>query len=194
MDSWIARTAGIALFGVAAIVQFSGCSFGTVQARWTEDVQLSSGRVVQIERDETYETTRPLGSGTDYLMIAARLRLLNEEPMQTGEWTQPLSALLFDQDARTGEYVIVGAAPTCAIYNQLGRPDPVYLEYRWRDGAWQSVALSDFSIDRVANLLVRIRPEAEKGHVTLDDKRRRDLPALTYRLFRRIDPQMRMPC
>ena len=112
----------------------------------------------------------------------------------TTEWTQPVKALLLDRDESTYEFVVVGIAD-CATYQRMGiSPDPMYLEYRYRNGAWRRVSLSTFSVGRLSNLLVPIEHANETGHVTIAEKRRRNRHFDIFKPHRQIDLNAQNVC
>jgi hypothetical protein len=62
----------------------------------------------------------------------------------------------------------------CQFFKQLGAPESFYVEYRFREGVWQRIPLSDFSVGHVSNLLLTVRPTEETGHVSLEQKKARN--------------------
>lgn len=174
---------------IVGSVLLGACTRKQPETAWTEDVQLSSGAIVQVLRHHTWTTTHPLGQGVQYLLDTASLRIKGKEvgTWATAQWTQPVYAMFLDRDERTGEFVLIGTA-ACSTYVRMGIPsDPMYIEYRYRDGAWRRVPLSDFSIDRLANLLVPVKWENEAAHISLEEKRRRNTAPTVFGPYRMID-------
>lgn len=175
----------------ALLLLLLSCAPTTAQNKFTEDVRLSSGEVLVVERTHHYSITKPLGSAASYLLDSATVRLRGQQEGQwlTGTWSEPLKVLLIDRDVRTNEYVIVATYETCAAYQEFGQPHPRYLEYRSRGDTWRRVSLSDLTLGRHSNALVSVEPVGEVGHVTLEAKKFRDLSPAIYRPFKKIDPK-----
>jgi len=171
-----ARVAGIAV----TLVSLYACTPSSVTVNWTEDVRLGNGRVVTVERKETSHTAGQWWQGTDYYLTTARLRARNGATWLTTEWSAPVRPLFFDRDEATGDLVIVGMPDECQFFQGLGAPDSFYVEYRFRQGAWQRVPLSDFSVDHAANLLLTVHSTQETGHVSLEQKSERDSDTSVY--------------
>ena len=174
---------------ITGAVFLGACTQKQPEAAWTEDVRLSNGEIVQAQRHHTWTTTHPLGQGVQYLLETASLRIKGKkaETWATAQWTQPVDAMFLDRDERSGEFVLVGTA-ACRTYVRMGIPsDPMYIEYRYRDSVWRRVALSDFSIGRLSNLLVPVKWAQESGHVSLEEKQRRNAAPTVFAPYRKID-------
>jgi hypothetical protein len=159
---------------VAMLPGIHGCTPSTVTVSWTEDVQLGSGQIVVVERKETSHTAGQWGQGTEYYTTSASLRARSGPTWLTSEWSAPVQPLVFERDETTKEFVIVGYPGECQFYDRLGAPASFYVEYRFRQGAWQLVPLSESSIGHAANLLLTVNSTRESGHISLEEKRRRD--------------------
>ena len=165
----------------------------SVTATWTEDVQLANGQIIEVEHKQVSNTVGQWGQGIEYALSYVTLRPRSGGTWLTAEWFGLVRPLVLDLDASTNEFVIVGIPGQCQVYQALGAPDSYYVEFRFREGKWQLVPLSTFSVGHASNLLLSVRPSTETGHVSVEDKRTRDSgPA--PQLIRSIGLNGRNPC
>lgn len=162
--SAVTRLAVILLCALAA-----SCS-QKPRAQWQEDVQLSDGRVVRIERVQQWDVTQPLGSSKSYLAQSTKVSFAAGTAGPSA-WTGGAEVpLLFDVDAASGEFLVVTYPEDCQLYYARGRPKPAYFEYRYRKDRWVPAALSAAALGREPNLLVFPNPLGEPALISLATK------------------------
>jgi hypothetical protein len=161
---------------------------GDREARWTEDVKLDDGRVIQIERHVVFDQTNALGGGAyNAIESKATLSFLGDlSSLPT--WDVPLIALVLYQDTDTDEWVIVAKSSSCRIWDKRGRPRPPYWEFRLSSEGWREVPLSCESVGRRTNLFFRYDSDKVPAHVTVEERMRQQSDRDTGSLYRRIAP------
>jgi hypothetical protein len=145
---------------------------GTTEERWNEEVQLSDGRVIVVERriimergGDEWAYNRAGVKPKEYLIRFSAL----DGSGQTIEWKSvknsphrwPEIALILDVDA--GQPVVF-----TSVYLESGCE--VYLKYRHQGSAWTEQPLPDRFEQRTTNLLIRSGVGMPK-FVSLQDKR-----------------------
>src|SRR4051812_32003874 len=93
-----------ALVCLAALVSTVGCTVKSVH--WIEEVALSDGRIVRVERDEQYSTgCGSVGGPACAMALNTRLRVLDTPA--SAQWADHLVPLLLDVDPANGELVLI---------------------------------------------------------------------------------------
>jgi hypothetical protein len=133
--------------------------------RWDEEVQLSDGRVIRIEREVQWEKTSPLGGQTSYLVEDTTLTFAPEG--RSTRWRGSSEfLLLLDFDTGRNEYVLVTRPSNCRRYRTAGKPRPPYLVYRMRGGKWEVVDFAADLVGKRTNLLVHPQPTKQAAVTT----------------------------
>ena len=114
--------------------------------RWTEQVQLSDGRVIVAERVDQYLRVSDPGSGWGrggWLYWRGGFRAALPEPMsRTVEWDGTLRPLMLD--FIEGQVYFVGAAAARVGTDDWKlSPNEKYVVFRLSPNGWQRMALSD---------------------------------------------------
>lgn len=147
---------------------------GSTNERWGEEVQLSDGRVIVLERETLNEP-----GGDEWANNRAgikpreyRVRFTEPEPEAGGstiEWksikksprTWPETPLVLDTEAgHPVLYSVVHTSLACEVYSK----------YRYEGGGWKEQTLPDRFEPLATNLLIAIGSEMAK-FVTLQEKR-----------------------
>ena len=145
-----------------------GCSTRT--ASWTEEVKLSNGRTVQVERQERYEIVGSIGGARGALNLEARLRVLDQAPASP-EWVDRLEPLLLDVDTANSELVLICTSGDDQVWSARGKPTPPYWQFRLHDGKWIQEPVQEFVFGRETNLVIdRAWLREHTGPVTLAQK------------------------
>jgi hypothetical protein len=169
------------------VLSLSACDFlwealdewlATFERRWTEDVQLSNGSVVVIERAVRVRESDAFGGGA-YSAVEREASLkFTGELAHLPKWNVPLIPLLLYVDELTSEWVIVATTMSCEVIYERGnprywfaadKPRTKYFEFRLRKTGWVQVPLSERSIGRPTNLVFRYK-SIETSHVTAATK------------------------
>lgn len=153
---------------------FFPCLFAcsSPSAAWTEDVELRSGEVISIERDQTWSVYSEIGGPSGYTTKSARLRIVTAKgAVETPKWSGSQMPIVLERDADSGEFVIVATADDCLVWQQEGHPKPPYWEFRLRGGTWQRVPLSPQMLGHIANLSITKFPGSGSGHFSVAEKK-----------------------
>lgn len=144
-------------------------------ASWREEVELSDGRVITVERTVTWDDVTPWGQSKSYLTRSVTIEILTESGTSAAPTWRAESerALLLDWDSSNREYILVTYPLNCSRYREAGRPQPPYIQYRLRNGEWTQVPFETELVGRRANVLVYPRPSHERGLLTISQKEER---------------------
>ena len=155
-----------------------GC--GQVDLGWSEEVQLSSGKVIVVKRAAKGEKIGEIGGpgGWEQKEMSVEIDAKDSEIFNPPVWRTAYVPVLLDYDASRKEWLIVATFYTCQGWYDLGRPKLPYVEYRVaNDGTWQVTPLDTDLIGRKANMLTGVRSGGEPPLVTRKDKAERDSEA-----------------
>jgi hypothetical protein len=161
----------LALLTAASFV-LAGCSKS--EARWTEDVQLSTGERLVVRRTHRFEVHAELGGPTSAFVLDATLESASGST-SLPTWHAPLEALILDRDPdSSGEFIVIAATDTCPIWAARGRPEPEFWQFRTRAGRWEQVPFDVRWLGKASNLLFTtgwLLEERGDLHVPIDRKR-----------------------
>jgi hypothetical protein len=167
----------LAALALAAVVGWGAYSiFGDHRFGFKEEVQLSNGEVIEVQRTFQAKPFGELGGPGGWeatfndFVISSPARADNPPAWQSEAGLVPL---LFDRDSDTGEWFLVATFYSCEAWYALNRPKLPYAEFRARNGRWQPVALTRRWIGREANVLTTISSQKELSRHTLATKRER---------------------
>ena len=161
---------------------------------WQEEVQLSDGRVILVERFEDSEIRGPIGDAKDSYISATAIKFIAPPDLTV----LPVLAMhyrpiLLDYDSELGTWFAVGVNERMcwpggvenAHMDATGRINihPNF-EYRLLDGKWQEVEMSQERVGQLANLLI-VRTTVNEWM-----KARQPLPLAEKR---RVDGNPRLP-
>jgi len=167
-------------FALAIVVYLLGCSSEkekTVQ--WEEDVVLSSGAAVVVNRTQSYRRVSEPGQSSGWLFDKASItaRLPGKEQMQ---WSGQLQPLVIDL-GQDKEIYLLATVETYRGLREYGVPEGVYhVAFRQNDAVWERIPLNSFPTHLRPNLLastydVFIKRAAPSGsRVTVPAKRELD--------------------
>ncbi len=176
-----------------AIIQ-AGCEktedsiLNLIERKWTEDVLLDDGKIIQVNRTVTFHESRSW-SGDAYNAVESDASLaFTGQLSQLPPWKDRMMALVLYNDKATGEWVIVTTATSCLLWRWRSKPRPMYWEFRLDKDGWREVPLSPGSIGRPANLLHRYQSKLPSDHITVEDRRRLESSPRMGKEFREILP------
>jgi hypothetical protein len=164
------RRASIVFGAALAAVLFVYChSMG--RRSWSEEVQLSDGRTVEIDRYVKFDSSNSLAgdafSSTD---VVSTLRLKTDKSSSIPTWEVPLVPIVLYFDETTHEWVIVATTGSCETWAQRGSPNPPYWEYRLKNRSWTQVRVSDSSYGRKTNLFFDYEQGVPSQRLTMESK------------------------
>lgn len=168
----IAVSRGVRAAFLAMLIAVAGGCSSPERTAWQEEVKLSDGRVIRVDRQITWITNQPLGQGKNYITSATVLKPAVDPPgFAFPAWRGDAEAvLLFDIDAANGSLFLVTYADTCQRYVSGGEPDPPYFEYRVRGDRWELVPFDAALVGRNANMYLDPRVPGERALVDLEYK------------------------
>jgi hypothetical protein len=168
----------IVVGGVVLGIIYAVMKYDTDKAfGFREEVQLSSGEIVEIDR---HMVMRPLGEvggpgGGETLESGFSILVPNEaEKIPSWKSSEGLIPMVLDRDPRNNEWFVVSTYFTCAVWERVGKPAVPYIEFRLKGGIWKKVPLERELIGRRQNVLLRISIKGENGRHTLATKELRN--------------------
>jgi len=164
--------------------------------RWEEEVVLSSGETVVLERTTRYrrsgEPYNPLRTGwapeDSGIIVQAGATDLIGARYTVREWIEPV---VLDRDPHTGDLVMVGTAWNCDwVRKYSGKAKGLYVAFRLRPGVEAEViAVPDWAWGRTRNLyLTAFEIEPPKRVTPVEAERHNKSSAQGHRRFFMIDP------
>jgi hypothetical protein len=154
---------------------------------YREQVQISSGEVIQIERVIEAAPFGEIGGPGGWEAKYNSLRVTTATGPVPPKWesSMGLMPLLLDRDPITGQWYLVSIFYTCRAWRAIGSPKLPYAAFQVSNGQWESAPLDRSLIGRNGNVLTAISSEGEHSPVTLADKQRRNSdPAIVPRGLR----------
>ncbi|MCA6216518.1 hypothetical protein KGA65_08205 [Ideonella sp. B7] len=143
-----ARTLFIALawaLGASLHANAGWFSFGD---RWKEEARLHDGRTIIVERYQNYGRNNLIGQPPPFHEQTLRFSLPNVD--RVFEWAAPYDEFNGQSDLiilavhvlKNTPYIIT-APNLCIDYNKWNRPNPPYVVFEWKEGAWQRIPWGD---------------------------------------------------
>jgi hypothetical protein len=152
-----------------AIVPSGGCA-DVVERRWSEVVDIGSGKTIVVDRSVHFRGSNSL-SGDAYSSTNLSSKLVFTNDLSNlPPWEGPLVALVLYFDESAGEWVVVAATYSCDTWAELGSPAPPYWEYRLKGGKWTLTPLSENSLGRESNLFFHFEPPLPSNYLSLELK------------------------
>lgn len=138
---------------------------GKTNISWKEEVKLSSGEVITVQRTAKTKAFGEIGGPGGWENEGMSVKVIHPKlPDNPPEWNFPFVPLVFDRDSQTKQWFMVATFYSCQSWYALGRPKLPYTEYRVINGQWVQQALTDSLIGRPANMLTRIHSSGEPDH------------------------------
>ena len=164
---WHRTILGLGVLFVLVFV-LSACGDDLV-TEWVEEVQLSDGRVIEIERRSQGERVGPMGSG-ETLPIEESIRFKSST---APAWRDVRVPILLDRDARNGELVLICTSADSRVWEQRGQPAPPYWQFRLRGDQWVEQALDADFFGKATNLVpTPAWLKEHRGVATIEQKQR----------------------
>lgn len=105
-----------------------------------------------------------------------------------------MALLLYRDQTRGGQWVIVATTTSCYVWNLRGEPPSLYWEYRLGPQGWQEVMLSPTSIGRKTNLLFSYQQRLGTRHITVADRQTRESDTRIDKHFLAIQGTQQVDC
>jgi hypothetical protein len=120
---------------------------------WTEEVRLDDGSVVHVKRKHRYERMGPISGPPAAIPLEGRLRVIDDNGTSP-EWTGLFDPILLYRDPRTHDYVLVCSTNALEVWQQNGKHDPPYWEFRLQGKVWKPEELDPSLFGKPTNLLL----------------------------------------
>jgi hypothetical protein len=145
---------------------------------FTEQVQLSSGQIIHVERMYKVKLYAELGGPQAWKVTYTSLHIIEptfvDNPPPTWDSETGLLPILLDKDHNDGRWTLLTTFDSCEAWYQLGRPKLPYAEFQVADHRWQRVDFQDKWVGRSANVSTDVRGTDEPRLLTIAEKRRRN--------------------
>jgi hypothetical protein len=146
-----ARTTLRAVLVFSTTLLLSGC--GPEELRWREQVELSDGRVIIVDRSRVNEHRNAIGGPAQTFTLAEVVEA-NSPAGLFSRFEAPILLQRLDIDAATGRFVLIGSIGDCRAWRKVGRPADMTAQFEYSEGHWNLVPLSATWIGREANVIV----------------------------------------
>ncbi len=147
-----------------------GCQGLGSKRHFREEVQLSSGEVVVVNRQFESRVLGGIGHASGWTPTYQSLELTNpRNGLNPALWesTAGVFPLIFDRDPASGEWFLLASISTCESWKAVGEPKLPYAEFRFRGGLWEMVDFSPRWVGREANVLTALNSDGEPKLVKL---------------------------
>ncbi len=183
-----------AIVYVSSILFIAACSyristFGDVSLEWSEQITLRDGPTLVVQRGAIGNSFgRSRVHPQDWLPTAFSLdisKAFSEAPI----WRNSLRPLLLDAVTPNGNPVVVAEPKTCGEWHQIGKPNPPYVAYELRHGAWAQIEIPSQFLGRSPNLLRSPKFTGEHSRVQAAEveQRNNEGPKDTWPVIRVFD-------
>ncbi len=194
--NWRRCAARSAVFTTTAILAL-GCSKSDL-GPWKEEVRLSDGRVIVVERYETFEVKTPIGDPGNAFVQEARVKIVSPPELATiPELVMRNRPVILDHDAANNLWFAIGVNDHACGGDAFreGHMDSngrlnihPNFEFRLEGGEWRSVEISPERVGTPANLLIQRKSIDQFDVFPLAEKARLDSSEGLPRAYRRIQP------
>jgi len=162
---------------------------------WSEEVRLTSGEIILVDRREHYHTTRELAGYGELRVDSSDIVIHpagNNAPLPTV--TVAEFPIVADYDALLAQWYVITLVDICEDAKQLNLGTRPYLEYRLRDGVWSRAQIEAGRVGHPSNLLQTksLVTKGNGGVIRVDAKELRDHSVEIPDIFRSIVPVV--PC
>ena len=165
-------------FGLMCLPIMGACS-SERQFQWTEDVKLSDGQMIVVQRSEEYRRVMDVGAGFQRGWLFQKAGISAELPAPISRkvvWEGSLSPLVLDIQPDSAVYLVCNVITGASQIEWKVPDNEFYVVFRLTDKGWQRVPLSELPLSIRPNLVPNgyglfIKREAHSGiHVNLEFK------------------------
>lgn len=193
------RDSGLMACGAVAAVLLTACGRSDV-GPWKEEVKLSDGRVIVVERLEIFEVKTPIGDPGSAFIEEARVRIVSPEELASmPELIMGYRPVILDYDVANNMWFAIGVnddacggEPFKAGHmNSTGSVNlhPNF-EFRLINNKWRGVEMGPERVGLAANLLIRRTTVDQFEVVPLSEKARLDSDNALPKWYRHIQPHI----
>ncbi len=130
---------------------------------WTEQVEISPGEHVSVERHVRFTVSRTWGektSGIDQI-LESKIVVRHEGSALTSFDAMRMLPLLLTKDPANKELLLVVSTDDCLTWARNDKPDPAYWTFRLHGDKWYRSELPRSVVGHASNLLTDIRATDE---------------------------------
>jgi hypothetical protein len=170
---------------------------------WTEDVKLSDGRTIVVQRANDYRRVMDAGAGFQRGWLFQKSLFAGELPppiQRSMSWEGTLIPLVLDFDAAKHLYFVGVLGTSHSQFEWKVPRGEFHVAFRWMNDGWQQITLSELPRSIKPNLLANTytlfidRNTPSGTHVSLKLKEELDSSTTMDRRFREIvRPASAMP-
>ncbi|MEN3109663.1 hypothetical protein ACFONG_14240 [Uliginosibacterium paludis] len=157
---------------LVGLLEACGQDYPKKPLQWREEVQLSDGRVVWVERTASADGMHEMGgpSGIKNEHYSLRFSPPGDAPLPA--WESKYRPMIFNYNSEKKEWYIVSSFYNgCETWFELEQPKYPYIEFVFRQGAWVRVPLDERLVGQKTNMYREI--DLEKGEpFSIDLKRK----------------------
>ena len=149
--SWPFKVISLILILGVSMIAVAGM-LGSGGNKWKEEVLLHDGATMIVERSQSYVVQSELGQSAPIRehSISFTPPGSNKLVAWTSGYQEELGRMnlnLLAVHVLKGTSYVVASPNLCLSYNKWGRPNPPYVLFKYREGAWQRISLNDFPIE-----------------------------------------------
>lgn len=149
----------LALFSVLLLI---GCSAREDSLKWTEDVRLPDERIVTLTRYQEFKGPHELGdspSASDYWF-----EFKHPDTGETVRWQSDRDLATLALMVDRGTSFLLTKPHFGSSMRRYSCPNPPYLLYRFRQGAWQQIPIVDMPIKKI-RVNMTFSPDDSRAHI-----------------------------
>lgn len=181
-------------FGVLLMMEISinanAGLFGSSDVHWKEEVQLHDGRIIIVDRSQSYGGRHEIGQSQPIKSQEIRFTVPGTTKVITfkSEYNKDIGRSDFDLVALhllNSTPYIVTTPNLCLSYNKWGRPNPPYVIFRHDGSIWRQINLNGFPSQFKEINLVAESKGNEKAIVAQ--------PIVSAELVKKLNSSLRQP-
>jgi hypothetical protein len=177
---WLLMTASVTSIG-------AGCA-SSLTHKWQEEVLLSDGSVVLVNREVRYGPGAPARPST-WTVREERLTIIDPP---TPTWHGPTQRLAWYLDRRDDHFILIAYQTVC----QVGDKQPVWRAYISSASGWSEVPLTELRTAVTPNMALfatHTEQTAKWSRMSVEEKSKFDYSRITPTV-KRIDPNSVLSC
>ncbi len=165
------------LFPIIFGVVLSGCIHVGQTRHYKEEVKLSSGQVVVVDRKFEPHEFGGIGTSSGWEPTYESLEIVKPlGPDDPPKWesTIGLVPMIFDRDPDDGTWYLIATIYACDAWDKMGQPSKYpYAEFKAEGSHWARVEFSQKRVGLEFNVMTSVRFYGETSPVTLAYKNQR---------------------
>ena len=166
---------------LAIYVSYRQWSGRDITWRWKDEVQLSDGTRLWVNRTDVREI---IGGGEPFRGPSRSTKVARLElPGTAGPvtWAARMEPLIVERGISPVQWVVIATPIWCDEYKQHGSPTPPYVQFNYMDSAWTTAHVAPSWYGRRSNLLIndQEREARDGGQISAEQ-----IEQVNYRVFK----------